>query len=331
MVAPGDFSLALEGTINAEIILSNPRISLYCLDAEHRQALFVETAADVNLANHPFYYQAQYDHAERVLVVSWETLNQLAAQPVPGGESPILIYSVGRCGSTLLSRAFGRLPEVQSLSEPDVFTQIAALRQKDGSRDLELTQLIRSCTQLLNKSTSSQPSTLALKFRSFSIEIADLFQSAFPQSKALFLYRNAEAWAGSAARAFDASPSTATTSMWLSVMERYLDLHAHGISMLAVRYETLTSLPVPALEIIFEFCGLPPARVSLAQQAFASDSQAGTSLSRHRLQTSAFVLTSDHRSQIRSLLSHHSTIQNPGFIVPNTAMSGAEAALGANF
>jgi hypothetical protein len=28
MVAPGDFSLALEGTINAEIILSNPRISI---------------------------------------------------------------------------------------------------------------------------------------------------------------------------------------------------------------------------------------------------------------------------------------------------------------
>ncbi len=132
-----DFSLRPGGAVSARIVIDRPQITLYCLNDEHRQAVFVETPPDVDLTQHPFYCQAQYEHAERILLVPYDA-------------------SVGRCGSTLLSRAFGRVDSVQSLSQPDVYTQIAAMRPKNGSRDGELTQLIRSCTRLLNRSAGRQ-------------------------------------------------------------------------------------------------------------------------------------------------------------------------------
>jgi hypothetical protein len=319
MVTLDDFTLQPRGMVHAGIIIERPQISLYCLDDERRQAVFVETPPEADLARHPFYYQAQYEHAERVLVVSYAVLSQLAAQIEDRVLNLILIYSVGRCGSTLISRVLGRLDRVQSLSEPDVYSQIAAMRPKNGSRDSELTQLIRSCTRLLNKTGAPQTSALALKFRSFAIEIGDLFHTAFPRAKALFLYRNAETWASSAARAFHASPVAATAAMWVSAMDRYLDLHAQGVPMLAVQYEALTAFPAPTLRTIFEYCDLPIEEVNATGRIFDEDSQEGTSLARNRLQTRSFVMTSDHRSQIGQLLRQHPRIQTPGFIVPNTA------------
>jgi hypothetical protein len=325
-----DFSLLAHGTVDARLVLERPQITLYCLDDKHRRAVFVETPPEVDLTRHAFYYRAQYDYAQRVLAVSYDSLNQLAAKVDSRNLRPILIYSVGRCGSTLLSRALGCLDEVRSLSEPDVYAQIADMRPKDGSRDGELIQLIRSCTSLLGRTNSGQAGTLAIKFRSFSIAIGDLFHTAFPLAKTLFLYRNAETWASSTARAMSILDGSATaanlgisplmmlTIMWVSVMDRYLDLYAQGVPMLAVRYETLTSFPEPALRTIFEYCDLPLNQVSAAQRAFAEDSQEGSALSRDRVQASRFVLTADHRLQIKQVLREHSRIQNAEFIVPNT-------------
>jgi hypothetical protein len=68
----------------------------------------------------------------------------------------ILIYSVCRCGSTLVSQALNQADGVVSFSEPDVYTQILMLREADGSSDPEVSALVRSCTKIICAPTTQQ-------------------------------------------------------------------------------------------------------------------------------------------------------------------------------
>jgi hypothetical protein len=203
-----DFRCGPAESMDARRILEDRQITLYCLDDQNRRAVFLETPPDIELTRQAFYNQAQYYHARRVFSVPYEALHELAREKGDAFRNLILIFSVGRCGSTLLSRALNRLDEVTCLDEPDVYMDLTVLRPRDGSRDAEITNLIESCTRLLYRPAARaagqkvrEVNTLALKFRSFSIELADLFYKAFPSARILFLYRNAETWARSNARA----------------------------------------------------------------------------------------------------------------------------------
>jgi hypothetical protein len=124
LVRPADFRVMDGGATNPRIVLQQPNLTLYCLDFENRQALFVETLPDCDLSRAPFLYQVQYDAARRLIQIPYETLHRLAAEVVIDPSRLILICSVGRCGSTLVSRAFNEVEGVDSISEPDVFTQM---------------------------------------------------------------------------------------------------------------------------------------------------------------------------------------------------------------
>src|SRR3954464_5827490 len=104
---PQNFVLREGESAPAEIVLENPDVSLYCLDADNRQALFVQTPPGVGLLQQPFYYLAQYQHAQRVIAVPYDDLDRLAdGLPPDDAGNLVLIYSVGRCGSTLISQSF---------------------------------------------------------------------------------------------------------------------------------------------------------------------------------------------------------------------------------
>lgn len=104
-------------------------------------------------------------------------------------------------------------------------------------------------------------------------------------------------------------------------MNRYLELNARGIPMLAVRYESLVSAPRQALSAIFEYCGLPMEQLPAAEAAFAEDSQGGSNLARERLSAAAREdLTEEDLVQVREGLREHSAIREPDFIVPNTVL-----------
>src|SRR5262245_32119432 len=92
-----DFELQASGQINAEEILSNTHITLYALDFENGQAVFVETSPEADLSQVPFYYQAQYENALRAITLSFETMIQLAQSVTVDDSKLILIHSTGRC------------------------------------------------------------------------------------------------------------------------------------------------------------------------------------------------------------------------------------------
>ena len=107
--------------------------------------------------------------------------------------SPTLIFSIGRCGSTLLHGAF-EAAGVRSVSEPDYFTQ-AALHEP---RDPALRSVIGRATRLLPYAV--------IKLRAECNHAPLLIAGAFRAPNVMFVLRDPVDWAASVRRL---SPATA--------------------------------------------------------------------------------------------------------------------------
>lgn len=310
------FDLRPMGSVSADTLLSEPHISLYAFDDAERRAVFVETPPDIDLTAAPFYYLAQKEHAQRVFTVSYEAFNELA-RTLPDPANLILLHSVGRCGSTLLCKALGKLDNITTLSEPDAYTHIAGMRPPDGSRDQELTELTKSATRFLQRNETSRQATWILKFRSQCIEIADLLHKVCPDAHALFLARDFAGWLRSMGRLskihdpdreasyqrsksnptmfnyprdhyislLRADPTPPETRLedialhWTSVTKRFLDLHERGVIHDLLTYDDLIQQPKRTLQAVATACHMPVSNLDDALAIFEHDSQAGTELS----------------------------------------------------
>src|SRR5205085_10369766 len=88
--------------VDPNSVRTNPNISLYCLDDTTKRAIFVELPREVDLANVPFVYQTQYEQAQRLIAVSYDSFIHIA-HDLPKVDHLLMLYMTGRCGSTLLS------------------------------------------------------------------------------------------------------------------------------------------------------------------------------------------------------------------------------------
>jgi hypothetical protein len=345
---PSDFRVRDGGAADPRIVLQQPNLTLYCLDFENRQALFVETPPECDLSRAPFLYQAQYDAARRLVQVPYETLHRLAAEVVIDPSRLILIYSVGRCGSTLVSHAFNEVEGVDSISEPDVFTQMLGhwgAKNLDGT---EKAELLKSCTLIQCAPGRSKGSTAwALKFRSMVMEMGDLFYSVFPEAKVIFLYRNAEPWARSFLRLMRVSDPAAAVPlagirggfgraiprlegretpsalellacMWLSVMEKCLEMQRRGIPMFVARYEELNAAPRDVLAEMFACCGFSANAVGNLDAVLEQDSQAGSPLSRASVGEASVQVSREHIDELCRHIRESSQELTADTILPGT-------------
>ena len=162
----------------------DPDVSPYCFDLDARK-LFCVSTPDIKGAT--FFYQAQRQRARSVIKVPFDALPEAPL-------SPTLIFSIGRCGSTLLHKAF-EAAGVRTVSEPDYFTQAALRRPHDPA----LRSVIGRATQLLPYSV--------IKLRAECNNAALLIAGGFRAPKVMFVLRDPVEWAASARRVSrDASP-----------------------------------------------------------------------------------------------------------------------------
>jgi len=337
---PANFRVSEAGTVPAATVLGE-HVELYCLDDARGEALFVDTGQDVDPAGAPFFYLAQYRAARRLLAVPYHTLHALAEDlPDP---RPIFVHSTGRCGSTLLSRALTAVPGVRSLSEPDVYSDLAMLRHWYPDRESDYSRLVRSCTRILGRHAP----TLAVKLRGGAIHLADLLQKEYPAAHTLFLYRHAERWTesmhagftpslpgkralptflryleaqapllGPYARRHGRRPtlSESYALTWLSIMDSYVTLSEAGVPFLPIRYEELTAAPKDTVLRILRWCELPTDSVDAVVGTFATDSQEGTTLSRSaRAAAPVAPLTPEDYEQLRAVLAEHPVVSTPDY------------------
>jgi hypothetical protein len=347
-----NFRLRETGQLPAGKILENPYITLYNLDFENRQAVFVETPADVNLSQAPFYFVTQYEKAKRVLTIPFETMLQMA-QSVPVDDNRLVfIYSVGRCGSTLASQIFAQIPGVINISEPDALTLLVVARNAKAHNEDDLVALLKATICLLCKTAAE--TAWVIKGRSFDIELGDWLHEIYPQTKNLFLYRHAESWLRSGLRAYGRGieetdeerrsrekqrreilgplvPSIAKYDpkqplshagslalMWLSAMERYVQYCRMGIEMLAIRYASWRSAPRKTAEAMIDYCRCRPTDMTAIYETLNRDSQADTHLSREALEQHKRVITELELEDLHWHLQHHAFIHEADFEVANT-------------
>ena len=320
-----NFRLREVGQVPAEKILENPHITLYSLDFENSQAVFVETPADVNLSQAPFYFTTQYEHATRVLTIPFETMVQLAQSVAVDENRLVFIHSIGRCGSTLASQIFAQIPGVINMSEPDALTLLVVARNAKAHNEDDLVTLLKATISLLCK--TSADTAWVIKGRSFVIELGDWLHTLYPQTRNLFLYRYAETWLQSGLRAYDRgvegtdkerrardnqrreflgslvsliarydaeqplSHAGLLALMWLRAMERYVQYCRMGIDILAIRYANWRSDPRRTAEAMLGYCGCKPTDMTAIYETLNRDSQAGTGLSREALEQRKSVIT----------------------------------------
>ena len=179
-------------------------VSLYCVTESH--AWFVETPSDVDIYTSdtdPFLYAGQFRLAKRLYVVPMDVLIALGDLVGEPKTPVVVIWNHGRCGSTLLAQVFETVPDVVTLSEPDVLTNVLWLKWQNKISTKQLEEIVPALMKLLCQNmTERQVSLYCIKTRSPCIAIADIVAKHLQSTKHLYLYRNCASTVSSMERTF---------------------------------------------------------------------------------------------------------------------------------
>ncbi len=351
----GNFVAEANGEVAIPEILKDPTYSLYCLNRETQEAVFVRTPAEVDLCKLPFFYMAQYDHAVELATIPLPEFHRLA-KVIPLNEPGLIfVHSTGRCGSTLVSKAFEAVPQVLSLSEPDVLTQIVAEMDWDGTDEEEISALIDSSIRWQGKPAGlSAYSHVVIKPRSQVSEISHLMIGCFPRAKNVFLYRDARSWLKSiftlAMRDQDTDdievrrrwqdnlshlnslirhyqsnedPLTVGESRilnWMKAMESYLAMLEQGVHIRSLNFADLIAAPLPCIKVLFAYCEVRPKEWDPVELALGRDSQEGSIFDRAELSALAYAIPTREIESAVALIQRRGTLTGPGMILPNPLM-----------
>ena len=332
------FELGPGEAIDGAVLARDPTWTLYAIDPDRDRALLLQLPADVDLAQQPFAYVAQFDRAVAAAVLSTDELVTLG-HDLPKPAKLVHLFSTGRCGSTLASRIFAELDGVWSVSEPDAIAQLASRRDQYGTPRTRT--LLGAASAWSYRPAVPDPSeTCVLKYRSEAIFDAEDYVLATPDSTSLFLYRDLEGWVGSTYRfaqkhgadvslgsadmrdkiwpvvSAAASPDLVAdicdpldpdtpieislSALWTLRIEAYEAVVATGVEMHAVSYRALNHDREATVRLLLRVLGHDrPDNLATAMRAYESDSQVGTAGARDR---DAVPLGDQGRARIAELV-----------------------------
>jgi hypothetical protein len=244
----------------------------YCLDFVHRRAIYVGGVSAREAQAAPFYYLHLRRAARAAVMVPWEST------PISRDEhrAPILLFSPGRCGSTLLSRILFEA-SVANVSEPDFYTQASS--QINSSVFNPLRRRMRDAALNMGRDLCASLSTsgpVIAKLRAESCRAPGLLIDP-RERRTLFMTRKFQSWARSTEQTFRNSPRK-TIKKYLTALacrdflRRNSDCHL-------LRYEDLMTDPNAARRGIERFLQVEISSAALAR-AMNKDSQEGTPLAR---------------------------------------------------
>ncbi len=311
-----DFVTDAGTSVAAQTVL-DPCWSLYNLDLVHDLALFVRLDPATDLAAAAFVPQAQYQAATLVLTLALDDFIALSGS-LQRPANLILLFSIGRCGTTLANHILNTAPDTLALSEPRTFVTLALTRQRlDPAR---ATALIGATTLFtLRPLQGAMAPNVAIKFHSQVLYQAALYHRAFPQARLIFMYRDAKGWANSfsgflqnmgfAARmdpqalrhhwlmlSADAPLADLATSVdvdaaltphaqllaagWAQAMAQFRALATAGLPFFTLHYDDLRRDRATFIRALLAYCHLSDQNLAQALATFDRDSQEGTGIGR---------------------------------------------------
>jgi hypothetical protein len=254
---PGDFDLGAGRPVESSRMF-DPDVSPYCFDFANRRLLCVSTP---DISGAVFFYQAQREHARSVIEVPLDSLPD-------GPASPALIFSIGRCGSTLLVKAI-EAAGVSAVSEPDFYTQAAC----EQARDASLRRALAGATRLLRYPV--------IKLRMECINAPLLIAGAFAAPRVMFILREPVAWAASLRRLSRNSLDLGWAVAQLRKGLLALDELARNYAVRVCYYEDFRELRADYVADVLSWAGLPGTVAAETLRGLASrDAQEGTIVSR---------------------------------------------------
>ena len=305
--------------LDAEVLFSDPKITLYCFDDDVEHAVFVGCEERIDPRKEPFYFVAQYRAAKHLYFLPIGAFRELAKRIELQEERVSFLHSVGRCGSTLVSKAFAAVKSVESYSEPDVFMQLLTLRGLGKIGGEVQRNLIADCVRwtLRPELDQREVSHWSIKFRSQCSEMATDYFRAFPDSKMLFLYRDWRSWLGSVYRAFvdketedeaesktfmedtfktihpvfadyvkEGEPLPVTQSWvlsWVGSAESYLKSCDDGVVWVTASFDQIKESPREVVDRLFDHCGIEVKDQDALERALERDSQEGSVISQKEI------------------------------------------------
>lgn|GEM_PF-1168675 len=339
---PEHYILSAGTPFDTAELVSNRNWMLHFIDHTNRRVAFALMPDGVDLGAAPFVYAMQHDMAQRLVFVPFETFLTLADQ-LPSPSNVVFVFSIGRCGSTLLSKIFGEVPGVWGLSEPDPYSQINHHRH-----DYDLNtrvDLIRATTRFLFRPPGQDVTTFVAKFRSYSTFDMEPYFLAFPNARNIFLWREPKSWANSFymlaqmlgseqdrnTRAFldfrwkvqtaEAPPALYArfddltlersrdvpilVALWVASMETYLAARDNGAPLEAFSYHQLNDNREATVTRLLAACGLSPTHLPAALKAYERDSQEDSIISGMR---NSMPLSDAQRAEISGLLAGHPSL-----------------------
>jgi hypothetical protein len=320
-------------------VIERPNITPYCLDHENRRMVFAETPPATDVSKAPLYYRSQYEDAMRLIAIPYHLVHEIATRLPARFQELVFIYSVGRCGSTLMSNIWRCLDDTYSLSEPDVFTDINYRRSAGHMTHQQAIQLLGSAVQLFNRPPTPRK-RLVIKFRAQCVGLAELMHRLYPAARLIFMYRNALDCIESRVRVFGEQPlpeqvfrqafSYAQLQpqtyhrlrrlaqpllIWLVCVHTYLRMRECGLPVVGFKYEELLRNPIDSIARLFAHCGAAGASAERACAAMAEDAHAGTFLARNA--AGLRTLSSEDFGLLRAFFAEHLRIA-PDQTLPGT-------------
>lgn len=341
------FELGDSQVVSSQIVIDEAIWHPYTIDAKNKALIFLDMSPEIDLSQESFVYPRQFTEATHLLSVPYADLMDLATQ-VQLPENLIFIFSIGRCGSTLLHQMLNQIDGVSSYSEPDTTTILSLLHQETGISEALVGDIVEATTRLqLYAIAPKSASQVALKFRGQVNVLMQHYLERFPQASAIFMYRDALTWARSMYRFlmifFDDDYISLETLHYRFRMYpkdrvnqalTYLDLSKplfHRAEEIAIQfilqlenyihspyqnrlfplhYEDMLANPESVITSLLNFLDISPTHAAQALKGLERDSQAGTGLARN---FESRELDAESEALFLSILSKHPHLADRNF------------------
>ncbi|WP_349295544.1 glycosyltransferase (plasmid) [Thioclava sp. 'Guangxiensis'] len=250
-------------------------LHIHHLDAGRREVFWCDVPEDAPLMEEPFYYQGLRKLGSAGYAMSFDNIGPWQR---PLRARPVVMASIGRCGSTLLSKLTKGMG-LATWSEPDSFTNLAVTPELRAEPALYQGLMRLGLNVLADQAAQTGQSQFVVKLRAQATPVCEDLAAHHRDTLVFFVVREPVAWALSYHRLWGAAPEVLAKT--LSDQLGYIRAaQARGLEVTVIDYDRLVAAPHETVGAICATLGVPALTPERIGAIFGVDAQKDTPVSR---------------------------------------------------